>query len=168
MNHPSRTNIYIKSPLCPRWALWQAQKTQNEPNPSVRRHLPGQTSSNSQNEPNKDNARCNRAAPIFNPHGSGGSANGRNAQNEPNSHREHDEKARNEPNLHPSGAAKGQNMRNEPNFILRTAPKTRSEPNFHSGGQNTKDCGLSAICCFLRKRTQFPSPLMPHALHPPP
>ncbi len=25
-----------------------------------------------QNEPNKDNARCNRAAPIFNPHGSGG------------------------------------------------------------------------------------------------
>ena len=32
MNHPSRTNIYIKNPLCPLWALWQPKKMKKEPN----------------------------------------------------------------------------------------------------------------------------------------
>ncbi len=65
----------------------QNPKTQNEPNPSVRRHLPGQTTPLTrqfqQNEPNKDNARCNRATPIFNPHGSGGYAHDQKCKTNP-------------------------------------------------------------------------------------
>ncbi len=38
MNHPSHATIYIKSPLCPLWALWQAKKMKNEPNSPSHRH----------------------------------------------------------------------------------------------------------------------------------
>ncbi len=45
----------------------------------------GFTPQKTRNEPNKDNARCDRAAPVFNPHGSGGYANDPKMRNEPNS-----------------------------------------------------------------------------------
>ncbi len=73
-----------------------AKRTQSQPRrtcggpkkPKRTQSQPGQPPKCAKrNKPNKDNARCNRAAPIFNPHGSGGYA--------------HDPKIRNEPNLPP-------------------------------------------------------------------
>ncbi len=58
------------------------------------------------NEPNKDNARSNRAASIFNPHGSGGYAN--------------------EPNLSPAIRKK----RKTNPISSRPTPKMRNKPNF--------------------------------------
>ncbi len=86
-------------------------------------------------------------------------------QNEPNSYSAHDPNAQNEPNLSPHRQpADNPKMQNEPNLTRPTVkntkrtqfaprppsatPKIRNEPNSHPSGQNTKDCGLYAICCF--------------------
>ncbi len=55
----------------------------------------------------KDNARCNRAAAIFNPPGRGGYA--------------HDQKMQNKPNLSRGGPVEDQNTRNKPNLPPRPA-----------------------------------------------
>ncbi len=61
----------------------------------------------------KDNARCNRAAPIFNPHGSGGyTPTPKNHETNP---------------IYPSASlAHDPNMRNEPNLRLACHPERRA------------------------------------------
>ncbi len=78
-NHPE---LYENEPNFRPQQTCGRPKKRNEPNSRPVQHpnsrnepnLSAAQDQNMRNERNKDNARCNRAAPIFNPHGSGGSA----------------------------------------------------------------------------------------------
>ena len=67
----AKSCFYKTNPICPTPNRLADPKTRNEPN--LPPQPPGQHPKNAKRT-QKDNARCNRATPIFNPHGSGGNA----------------------------------------------------------------------------------------------
>ena len=107
----------------------------------------------------KNNAGRRPAAPIFNPHGSGGHAHEPKMRNEPNLPRVHHpptQKIRNEPNLRPA------KKRNEPNSHIPGVPPLRSYPSITQNEPNFT-CPRPANNQKMRNEPNFacPTPRQP-------
>ncbi len=117
MEGPSRTTIYIKSPLYPLWALWQAKKCKTNPIMTTPDAI---------------------GPPLYLTLTEVGDRS---------THKPNSQNMRNEPNYRPQPPAPCPKMRNEPNLIPLASPNPRNEPNLRTTNHQlrTKICKTNPI-----------------------